>query len=396
MTTIYDLPKPKDSALAQSKALTRCIQQEITANGGLISFATFMELSLYHPTFGYYNAESFSLGEKGDFTTAPEISPLFSYCFAKQIQQLFSHLDTKNILELGAGTGQFAVDLIPALNQLNSLPEHYYIYEISVGLRKKQQDYLRASCPDYFSRIIWLDRLPDQFIGCVIANEVLDALPTNCFSIQNNEVLERCVKWENNTFTWEYHSPITPHLREKVAEIRDLYHLRNGYESEINLHAQSFIQALAASIHQGVILFADYGYGQREYYHPERNHGTLTCFYQHQRHNNPLILPGLQDITAHVDFTNIIENAADSGCQLEGYTSQAAFLLACGLMDFAAEQEKDLSPANEVKLHHAIKLLTLPTEMGERIKVMCLSKGMNKKEELSLIGFGFHDRRRDL
>lgn len=396
MTTIYDLPKPEDLALAQSKALTRCIQQEIAKNDGVISFASFMELSLYHPTFGYYNADTFTLGEKGDFTTAPEISPLFAQCFAKQIQQIFSHLDEKNILELGAGTGQLAIDLLQTLEQLNCLPESYYIYEISVGLRKKQQDYLRSACPNYFSRIIWLDHLPTQFIGCIIANEVLDAVPTNCFHIENHEVLERCVRWKNNAFFWDYRSPITPHLKEKVTEIRDLYNLPNGYESEINLQVRSFIKALAKSIQQGIILFADYGYGQGEYYHPERCQGTLTCFYQHKRHKNPLILPGLQDITAHVDFTNVIENATDFGCQLEGYTSQATFLLACGLMDIAAELEKQLTPIDEIKLHHAIKLLTLPTEMGERIKVMALSKGLNKKEELSLIGFGLYDRRRDL
>jgi len=396
MTTIYDLPKPEESALAQSKALTRCIQQEIAKNDGVISFAAFMELSLYHPTLGYYNANTFTLGEKGDFTTAPEISPLFAQCFAKQIQQIFPHLDAKNILELGAGTGQFAVDLLQALKGLNCLPEFYYIYEISMGLRKKQQEYLRSACPDYFSRIVWLDHLPTHFIGCIIANEVLDALPTNCFRIENHEVMERCVKWENNTFTWETRSPFTPQFSHKVAEIRDLYHLSNGYESEINLQIQSFIKTLAKKIEQGIILFADYGYGQREYYHPERRQGTLTCFYQHKRHNNPLILPGLQDITAHVDFTNIIENAANFGCQLEGYTSQAAFLLACGLMELAAKQEKKLSSLDEIKLHHAIKLLTLPTEMGERIKIMALSKGLNKNEEFSLMGFNLHDRRRDL
>lgn len=395
MTTIYDLPKPGNSALERSRALSACIRQEIDKHKGAISFARFMELALYHPEWGYYNADTFTLGKHGDFTTAPEISPLFATCFVKPTQQIAHHLGTNQILELGAGTGQFAKDLLFALHQRGNLPQHYYIYEISVGLRKKQQVFLRTACPDFYSRIIWLDALPAHFVGCVIANEVLDALPVHCFRIDAKGIQERCVSWKNEEFAWESLLTTDAELTEKVLAIRDLYSLPDGYESEINLHMQSFIQSVSDSVDQGIIFFADYGYGQAEYYHPERNHGTLSCFYQHRHHANPLHLPGLQDITAHVDFSSVIEYAANRGCSLAGYTSQAAFLLACGLLDLAAEEERHLSPTDEFKLHHAIKLLTLPTEMGERIKVMALSKNMNNRE-LSLPGFGLHDRRREL
>lgn len=396
MKTIYDLPKPGNIALKRSKALSEYILQAINQQNGAISFAHFMELALYHPELGYYNANTFTLGAHGDFTTAPELSPLFAACFAKPIQQIADHLHTNQILELGAGTGQFAKDLLYALNQRANLPQHYYIYEISPGLRKKQQTFLRNACPEFFSRITWLETLPKHFVGCVIANEVLDALPVHCFRIETDGILERCVSSDNDMFVWQSRISTNNELIKQASTIADLYSLPSGYESEINLNMQSFIQSVADAVDQGIIFFVDYGYGAAEYYHPERHRGTLSCFYQHRYHANPLILPGLQDITAHVNFSAAIECAAEHGCNLAGYTSQAAFLLACGLMDLAADLEKNLSPADEFKLHSVIKQLTLPTEMGERIKVMALSKHMNKNKELSLFGFELQDRRREL
>lgn len=382
MTTIYEHPR--------SKNLSDCIRQEIHKQNKAIPFASFMELALYHPKFGYYNADTFTLGEHGDFTTAPEISFLFAKCLARQIQQISSFLSQNNILELGAGTGRLAGDL---LRELEYLPEHYYIYEISGELRKKQENYLRSACPDFFPRIIWLDKLPENFTGTIIANEVLDALPFHCLKIDKNSIKERCVNWDGGKFIWELCEPSSQELLTHAETLKDLYSLSEGYEFEINLSMNGMIQTLAQSLNQGVVLFADYGYGQREYYHPQRKQGTLSCFYQHKHHNDPLIMPGLQDITAHVDFTSVIDKAADCGFSLAGYTTQAAFLLACGLTSLITEEEKNLSPAEELKLHHAVKLLTLPTEMGEVIKFMALSKGLN---DLKLLGFTLQDRRREL
>jgi SAM-dependent MidA family methyltransferase len=396
MTTFYDLPTPSDSALKRSKALTDFLRQEMNKHGGYLSFATFMQQALYHSELGYYNSETLILGKHGDFTTAPEISPLFAKCFAKQCLQIANHLGTAAILELGAGSGRFAKELLLELERhpqrYRCLPEHYYIYEISVSLRKKQQDLLKSDCPTLFNRIIWLDELPSHFVGIVIANEVLDALPVHCFGIKENAIKERAVTFEKNTFHWTLTEPFSPNLAISGDTVRQLYSLTNGYESEINLALPLFIQSVATSLAQGVILFADYGYGQSEYYHPERRHGTLTCFYQHHRSDNPFFFPGLQDITAHVDFTRVIETAVDCGCSLAGYTSQAAFLLACGLIELAQKDEQNLAPADEFNFHQAIKLLTLPTEMGERIKVMALSKNC----DIPLLGFGLQDRRRDL
>ncbi|RDI42450.1 class I SAM-dependent methyltransferase [Aquicella lusitana] len=375
-----------------SNALIQILRQEIEKEDGRISFAAFMERALYHPAFGYYNTPQFNLGREGDFTTAPEISPLFARCFARQYMEIFDALSTGNLLELGAGTGRFASDCLLELERHRSLPDRYFIYEISETLRLKQQALLASTCPHLLPRVVWLNELPQQFVGIIVANEVLDALPVHCFRIEGHTVKERCVAWGKDRFIWQPTAPTVTELAEKTMKIRERYELADGYESELNLNLPRFIESLTGALAQGVILLADYGYGQQEYYHPERRQGTLTCFYQHRRHDDPLILPGLQDITAHVDFTPVVETAVANECTLGGYTTQAAFLFANGLIELAEIEEKNLSPADTFHLHQAIKQLTLPTEMGDRIKVMALCKNM----EHPLSGFSLLDRGRDL
>lgn len=393
MTTIYDLPEPGNAAQKRSLALSECIQKDIAASpDGILSFSRFMALALYHPQYGYYQSDTFDLGKQGDFTTAPEMSPLFAACFARQALPIFTALGQTEILELGAGTGRFACDLIKELEQLGSPPSQYFIYEISPALRRRQQQVLQAACPTFFPRIVWLEHLPEHFTGLIIANEVLDALPTDRFCVQESVMTERGVAWENDAFVWRSRTPGTPELAQQLSLLQTRYPFPEGYESEINLQLSPFIQALARSLSQGVILLADYGYGQQEYYHPQRRQGTLTCFYQHRRHDNPLLLPGLQDITAHVDFTRVIEEAMENDCTFAGYTTQAAFLLGCGLLQIAQEQEKNLSQAEVFEQRQAMKRLTLPTEMGERVKIMALAKNL----DLPLAGFALQDRRRDL
>lgn len=364
------------------------IQKEILKAKGIISFASFMELALYHPESGYYNADNFELGQHGDFTTAAEISPLFAKCLARQIQQINEEMPSSSILELGAGSGRLAHDLLTELESLNCLPDQYYIYEISPGLRKKQRALLQASLPQLSSRIIWLDTLPENFSGTIIANEVLDALPVHCFRIEDNKVWEKCVAFENQQFVFKLRESFS----EEALRIKEEYALPEGYEFEINFKLKAFLEVLSRCLKKGMILFSDYGYGQKEYYHPERRLGTLCCFYQHRQDSNPLLLPGQKDITAHVDFTRVIDLASDAGFTLQGFTSQACFLLGCGLSTYVMEAEKTLAQAEQVNLHHAVKILTLPTEMGERVKFMALGKEM----EMRLMGFEMQDRRREL
>jgi SAM-dependent MidA family methyltransferase len=371
--------------------LLNIIKDEIHHQHGIISFARFMELALYHPDFGYYNSPHFSLGRAGDFTTAPEISPLFAQCFAREIAALFRQMPSQNILEIGAGSGRFASVLLQELEKLHASCTHYFIFEISSHLRQQQHTLLSNTCPELLPRVTWLDHLPDSFEGIIAANEVLDALPTHCFRIENSRIQERGVSWHHDQLVWKIHAPVTDTLHEQVLYLKENYQLPDQYESEINLQMPIFVKKITELLTKGVIFFMDYGYGQREFYHPERNRGSLTCFYQHQAHDNPFTHIGLQDITAHVDFTQVIASASDD-CELLGYTSQAAFLLDCGLLELAAAMEAQLSIREQIQLHQVIKILTLPTEMGERVKVMAIGKQM----DCQLQGFKMKDRRRDL
>lgn len=392
MSSFYDLSLPNHDAVYRSQLLSNIIRENITAQHGLLSFARFMELALYHPRFGYYEAETFDISRQGDFITAPELSPLFAKCFARQTLPILEQLPTKNILELGAGTGRFAKDFLLEMEKLNQFPAHYYIYETSAHLRKKQQAFFQQACPQFLPHLTWLAHLPTDFTGIILANEVLDALPTHCFLLDHDGIKERYVTWEQDKFAWQISECSSQELKEQVQKLSTLYGLTNGYTSEINLYLPLFIKSLTTCLTQGMILLADYGYGEAEYYRPERKQGTLTCFYQHTQHADPFFFPGLQDITAHVDFTSVIENAAPYGCELAGFTTQSGFLLAGGLLEIAQEEEKNLTSLDAFHLHQAMKTLTLPTEMGETIKIMALSKNM----DLVLPGFALQDRRRDL
>lgn len=373
-----------------SKQLDSIIRDEIAAAGGHLSFARFMELALYHPQFGYYLANEFDIGKQGDFTTASELSPLYAQCFANQAREILAEIENGAILELGAGTGRFAGHCLRAL-KAQGLSPRYHIYEISSTLREKQSTLLAKEFSDIHSQVDWLTTLPPQHRGLIIANEVLDALPVTCFSIENDSIKERCVTWADNQFTFTTVTPSTI-LHDAVNTLLHDIPLADGYESEICLSAPQFVHDISHCLEQGVILFADYGYGEREYYHPERNKGSLTCFYQHHHHDNPLLHPGMQDITAHVDFTRIVSNAVDAGCELAGFTTQAGFLLNNHLPELITAFEKNMSVAEQYHLHQAVKRLTFPTEMGERVKIMALSKQF----QLPLRAMLLHDRRREL
>lgn len=370
--------------------LVELLQQEIQRSGGAISFARFMELALYAPGLGYYSAGRHKLGKEGDFVTAPEISPLFAQCVARQCQQVLNELGGGDILEFGAGTGVFAKDLLLELEQLDCLPARYYILEVSADLRSRQQDLLHTHCPHLIERIQWLDRLPSAFQGIIFANEVMDAMPVHLFHIQNQAIQEKCVTWRDEQFAWALTQPTTHELTDAVAAIQEECSLANTYESEINLNLSAWIRSLADFLTQGVILLIDYGYGRREYYHPERSMGTLMCHHQHKRHADPLILVGEQDLTAHVDFTMVAESAVQAGLTVAGYTTQSAFLLSCGLLELA--NHPNLSARELANQNQAIKLLTLPSQMGEIVKVIALCKDI----EAPLNGFSLFDRRRDL
>lgn len=370
-----------------SNFLKTTIQQEIERHNGCISFEYFMELALYHPEWGYYNQPTFDIGKQGDFTTAPVTSPLFARCFAHQLREIFKSFPVYQVLELGPGTGHFAKDLLLALKEFG-ISVQYYLYEKNLNLRQKQKKFFQLNCPQLLDHMIWLDQLPHEFKGIIIANEVLDALPVRCFTIKNHEIKERMVAFKNNEFIFEEAVPDFE-LKKIISTLCDTYDLPDHYTSEINLKLTPFLQSVIQSLSQGVILFSDYGYGQSEYYHPKRNQGTLTAFYQHQHHENVLARPGFQDITAHVDFTRVAEISTENACTLLGYTTQATFLLANDLIPYIEQAEVNLNEVERFHLHQTIKQLTFPTEMGERIKVMALAKALT----CPLSGFEWSDRR---
>jgi SAM-dependent MidA family methyltransferase len=309
------LPAPSPEAAQHSAQLCEHIRSNIIANDGWISFARYMELALYAPGLGYYTAGAHKFGEAGDFITAPELSPLFGRTLARQAAEVMAH-SGKHILELGAGSGKLAADMLGELEHLGQLPDSYSILEVSADLRERQQALLRERLPHLCNRVYWLDSLPEKFSGSIIANEVLDALPVNLVHWQDSAITERGVALSDNRFVWQERAIIDTNLLEAAQKIS----VPGDYVSEICLAAHGLINSLTQCLEQGAMLFIDYGFGVREYYHPQRNRGTLMCHYRHHAHDDPFYLPGLQDITAHVNFTDIAECGIDAGLQLLGYT----------------------------------------------------------------------------
>jgi SAM-dependent MidA family methyltransferase len=362
------LPLPAPEAAEHSARLVESIRGDIAAHGGWISFARYMELALYAPGLGYYAAGAHKFGEAGDFVTAPELSPLFGRTLARQVAEVMS-CSAPHILELGAGSGKLAADMLAELEQLGSLPDSYAILEVSADLRARQQTLMRERLPHLLDRVRWLDALPEKFSGAIVANEVLDALPVHLVHWRDSAITERGVASGEHGFVWQ-ERPIGDGVLLHAAQ---QINVPDGYVSEICLAARGLINSLAQRLEQGAMLFIDYGFGAREFYHPQRNRGTLMCHYRHQAHDDPFFLPGLQDITAHVNFSDIAECGIDAGMELMGYTTQAYFLINCGitalLQDTPPENLREYLPISA-----QLQKLTSPAEMGELFKVIALGK----------------------
>jgi len=366
------LPLPSSAAQAHSEKLCKIIHADIATQGGWIPFSRFMELALYAPGLGYYSAGARKFGEDGDFITAPELSPLFGRTLARQVAEIMAH-SMPQVMELGAGSGKLAADVLGELERMDSLPQRYDILEVSADLRARQQELLRARVPHLMDRVRWLDVLPENISGAVIANEVLDALPVHLLRWTDVGIVERGVASEGEKFTWQERQPANAALLKIAQNIS----VPKNYLSEISLATRGLIFSLCMRLQQGALLFIDYGFGAGEYYHPQRNQGTLMCHYRHHAHDDPFYLPSLQDITAHVDFTAIAESAIDSGAELLGYTSQAHFLINCGIADFMAESDPE-NLRDYLPLSAQLQKLTSPAEMGELFKVVALGKGMDE------------------
>lgn len=380
-----NLPSPSPEASAHSRELVTAISREIATRGGWIPFVRFMELALYAPGLGYYSAGARKFGAAGDFVTAPEMSGFFGRTLARQVAQVME-VSQPLLLEVGAGSGRLAADLLLELEALGRLPERYEILDLSADLRERQQATLASVAPHLLSRVHWLDRLPEAFSGVVVANELLDAMPAHVVAWREDGVFERGVCLvETGGFAW-HERPATGALLAAAGEIGARCTLPPGYESEIGLAARAWVAEWGCRLRCGALLLIDYGFPRREFYHQQRGRGTLMCHYRHHSHPDPFFLPGLQDVTVHVDFTAIIAAADSSGLDLLGYTSQGRFLLNCGILDLLAREQPGTS--EYIRASGAINKMLMPHEMGELFKVIAIGRGIARP----LLGFTAGDQ----
>ncbi len=383
------LPLPEPAARAHSERLAARIAAAVEAAGGVLSFEQYMHLALYAPGLGYYVSGHRKFGEGGDFVTAPETSFLFGYCLAAQAAEVLQVLPGGDLLEFGAGSGALALHVLTRLHALNTLPERYLILEPSPELRARQAQTLQALPAGLLNRVEWIDSLPPGFRGCMIANEVLDAMPVRRFRVDGEGVCELGVGLGARGFE---ERPLPAASAELARAVRALQArglaVADGYTSEINLQAAAWVSSLAESLAAGLVLLIDYGYGRGEYYRPERDMGTLMCHYRHRAHADPYWFAGLQDITAHVDFSAVAEAGCASGLCLQGYTSQANFLLGVGLERLLAESDPS-DVRRHMELVQGAKRLMLPSEMGDKFQVLGLSRGLDR----NLAGFSLRDFR---
>jgi SAM-dependent MidA family methyltransferase len=376
-----ELPAPTEEARDHSALVVARVKREIEASAGWINFARYLELVLYEAGLGYYMAGARKLGRDGDFVTAPEISRLFGRTLARQVAQL-AESGLTDVLEIGAGSGALAADLLLELERLGCAPQRYLMLELSPDLRDRSRDTLAARAPHLLERVAWLNQLPPAFTGVVIGNEVLDAMPARVFQREGGNVVELGVTFGNGKFVWASRPPAFPPDMPDPA-----WFSVDGYRSEVQFVARAFVRSLGGMLARGAVLLFDYGFPRHEYYHPQRAGGTLMCHYRHRAHDDPFFLPGLQDITTHLDFSAIAQAGKEAGLELLGYTNQARFLVNCGITDVLAE-----TPAGDVSAYaplaaQAQKLLS-PAEMGEIFKVIALGKDVT----VPLLGFAQGDR----
>jgi len=379
------LPLPDPVAAAHSARVVAHVRAAIEGAGGWIPFARYMDLVLYANGLGYYTAGATKLGGAGDFVTAPEMTPLFATALARQVEAILAVTPGREIVELGAGSGRLAADLLNALAAHEALPTRYAILDPSPDLRERQRATLARVSPLYANRVVWLDGLPAAINGAVVANEVLDALPLHVIARRNDVWLERGVAWDDasGSFAWT-EQLAAPRL---VALAAERFPEDGDYVSELNPAGEALVEDLGRRIASGALLAIDYGFPAAEYYHPQRNCGTLMGHYRHRAHDDPFLWPGLSDITAHVDFTAMARAGERAGLAVTGFTTQAAFLLGCGILDALAAT----GPADSVVYLRAaapVQQLLSPVEMGELFKALALAKS----DGIEWPGFALADR----
>ena len=390
------LPVPDREALAISQELSTRIAAEMARHGGWLSFARYMEMALYEPGLGYYSNPGQVFGAAGDFVTAPELTPLFGATLARQVSPWLKDPalvgSGQVVLEVGGGSGMLAAQLLNALDNVGHNEVRYLILELSAERREHQRQTLKSLAPGLMDRVGWLDTFPESFAGVVVANELLDAMPVQLFEWQADAeaaLQEMGVTWVDGQFAWAPR-PADAVLTETVTALRNRLgpegaQWHSPYRSEICPAQQAWMRTLADCMTAGVVMLLDYGFAAPEYYHPQRDQGTLMCHYRHRSHADPFLWPGLSDITAHVDFTALARAATAEGFSLVGYTSMAAFLLNAGLLDELADLPREPESFWFAQAQ-AVQQLISEAEMGELFKVIAFEK--NLREAASVLGFG--------
>ena len=378
-------PEPDSEALAHSARVVERVQTEIEGRGGVLPFDRYMDLVLYEPGLGYYASGTRKFGRQGDFVTAPELGSLYGRCVARQVAQILAQLDGGSLLEFGAGSGVLAATVLTELAERDSLPAEYLIVEVSPALRAQQQQTLAGQIEQNLVKVRWLDSLPESgFRGVILANEVLDAMPIIRFRVGAEGHMTAGVVRRNGHLDWSWQRD--PSQDGRIDRLVQQYGLVADYTSEVNPRAVAWMQTVGRVLDAGLILVMDYGYPGAEYYHYERSDGTLMCHYQHRAHMDPFLYPGLQDLTAHVDFSAVAAAGQLAGLDIAGFTSQEAFLLSTGVLDLVAHES---SGPVDPKLSAELKQLTLSSEMGESFKALAMVKHIDSP----LLGFSLRDRR---
>lgn len=396
-----DLPEPSEAEKNQSYKLTELIRLRINEADGWIPFDEYMQIALYAPGLGYYSGGQQKFGEQGDFITSPEVSPLFARSLAQPVAKLLNNIPDSQIIEFGAGSGKLAADLLKELQSLKQLPDRYFIVELSAELQQRQREYIELRVPELAACVQWLTALPESPLNAVVlANEVLDAMPAKRFSYQAGQLKQLGIEQKNNNLKLKYKNA-DEYLQAKIKtlDIEIIKQTQPGlksqplaeYSSEVNCNIGPWISALSSCIKKGAVYIIDYGYVRTEYYSAQRNMGTFMGYYRHRAVDAPLWYPGLQDLTAFVDFTAVAEAAIKNDFDVDGFTSQGNFLVNCGIADIV-EQTETGSSRDYLLLAQQMKTLSLPGEMGERFKVLGLSKGLDD----NVPGFELRDLRYSL
>jgi SAM-dependent MidA family methyltransferase len=384
-----------ETAKSIQQQLTAVVASNIEQAQGQIKFSEYVAQVLYTPTLGYYQNELQTFGASGDFVTAPEMGRLFAASIANSLLEFFSATDhCQSILELGAGTGALAAELLTHLADKNSLPQKYLILEPSASLQQTQKQQIAGLAPELQNLVEWSGELPTSFDGVILANEVVDAIPFERVTCVEQQWLRVGVSYLDGQFSNSLMGPVEDDkLPPELVSLMQSGEVVEGYTTEYRPQARAWIKALAESLNSGAILLVDYGYSASEYYHPQRTAGTINCFIRHHQHDDPFRFIGLQDITAHVDFTDIAKAAVDNQLEVSGFTTQAGFLLENGIAELAETQLQSLSEEQRYQISQQMQKLLMPGQMGEVIKAILLTK--SKKTENSefckITGFTLQD-----